>query len=168
MDEKDVRILAAVAKLGTGSPEKLSAETGIPKSTIHYRLDNLRDEGVVTNDLFDVDLSSVGLNLTVITEVMADYDEGYHDEVGRKLEAIEGVNQVYFTLGDTDFVVVSHLAGRSMVERLVKQFEAIEEVGRTSSKFVIRTIKDENRPLNDFETETLVHDLDVRESPDDG
>lgn len=168
MDEKDVRILAAVAKLGTGSPEKLSAETGIPKSTIHYRLDNLRDEGVVTNDLFDVDLSSVGLNLTVITEVMADYDEGYHDEVGRKLEAIEGVNQVYFTLGDTDFVVVSHLAGRSMVERLVEQFEAIEEVGRTSSKFVIRTIKDENRPLNDFETETLVHDLDVRESPDDG
>ena len=168
MDEKDVRILAAVARLGTGSPEKLSTETGIPKSTVHYRLGNLRDEGVLTNDLFDVDLSSVGLNLTIITEVMAEYDEGYHDEVGRKLEAVEGVNQVYFTMGDTDFVVVSHLADRSMVEELIRQFEAIDEVARTSSKFVIKTIKDENRPLNDFETDTLLHGLGFREGADDG
>ena len=167
MDEKDLRILAAVAKLGTGSPEKLSAETGIPKSTVHYRLGNLREEGVLTNDLFDVDLSSVGLNLTIITEVMAEYEEGYHDEVGQKLEAVEGVNQVYFTMGDTDFVVISHLADRSMVENLIRQFEAIDAVARTSSKFVIKTIKDENRPLNDFETDTLLRDLGYGEGADD-
>ncbi len=168
MDEKDVRILAAVAKLGTGSPEKLSAETGIPKSTVHYRLGNLREEGVVTNDLLDVDLSSVGLSLTVITEVTAEYDEGYHDDVGRQLESIEGVNQVYFTMGDTDFVVISHLADRSMVESLVRQFEAIDEVARTSSKFVIKTIKDESRPLNDFETDTLLRDLGFGDGNGDG
>ena len=30
MDERDVRLLKAIADLGTGSPEKLHEETGIP------------------------------------------------------------------------------------------------------------------------------------------
>lgn len=159
MDQKDIQVLAAIAELGTGSSEKISDETGIPKSTVHYRLDNLREEGVITNDLFDVDLSEVGLNITLITEVMAEYEEGYHDRVGEKLGDVEGVNQVYFTMGDTDFVVISHLSNRGMVEDLIQQFETIEEISRTSSKFVIKRIKDENRPLNDFETETLLDTL---------
>ena len=161
MDEKDLRILVAIARLGTGSTERLSAETGIPKSTVHYRLGNLRDEGIVTNDLLDVDLSRVGLNVTVITEVTAEYEEGCRDELGRKLEAVEGANQVYVTMGDTDFVVVSHLADRDMVGRLIEQYEAIDEVAHTSSKFVIETVKDERRPLNDFETDTLRRGLNV-------
>lgn len=163
MDEKDAQILSAIAKLGTGSPEKLSKETGIPKSTVHYRLENLREEGVITNDLFDIDLSKVGLNITIITDVMAEYGEGYHAKVGEKLGEIEGVNQVYFTMGDTDFVVISHLSNRGMVEQLIQEFESIDEVTRTSSKFVIMTVKDEHRPLNDFETETLIENLGVQQ-----
>lgn len=156
IDEKDIQILSTIAKLGTGSPDKISAEIDVPKSTIHYRLDNLREEGVITNDLFDVDLEKIGLSLTVITEVQADYREGYHDEVGRKLMDIEGANQVYFTMGDTDFIVISRLASREMIEELIEQFEAIDEISRTSSKFVIKTLKDESRPLNDFEIETIL------------
>lgn len=156
LDDKDIQILSAIAKLGTGSPDKISAEIDIPKSTVHYRLKNLREEGVITNDLFDINLEKVGLNLTVITEVRADYQKGYHDEVGRKLNEIEGANQVYFMMGDTDFIVISHLANRQMVEELINQFEAIDEITRTSSKFVIKTIKDEPRPLNDFDVETVI------------
>lgn len=160
MDRKDIRILAAIEKLGTGSAEEIAEETNIPKSTVHYRIDSLREKEVITNDLFDIDLEKLGLSLTVITEVWASYDQGYHDEVGQKLSDVNGVNQVYFTMGDTDFVVISHLANRNMVEYIVEQFEAIEEIERTSSKFAIKTIKDESRPLNDFELDTLLKDLE--------
>lgn len=156
MDEKDIQILAALAQLGTGSPEKLAEETGIPKSTVHYRLESLRKEGVLTNDLFDLDLEKIGLSLTVISEVEADYGEGYHHHVGEKLKEVEGVNQVYFTMGETDFIVISHLPNRHTVEGLIEEFEAIDEVVRTNSQFVIATIKDEDRPLNDFDIETLI------------
>lgn len=159
MDKKDIRILDAIAELGTGSAEKIAAETSIPKSTVHYRLDNLQETGVIENDLFDLDLEKLGLNITVITEVWADYDKGYHNEVGEKLSDVDGVNQVYFTMGETDFVVISRLANRNMVEYIVEQFEAIEEIDRTSSKFAIKTIKDENRPFNDFDTDLLVENL---------
>ena len=159
MDERDVRILSAVAEGGTMSPEKLESATGIPKSTIHYRLDQLRDAGVVLDDLGNIDLKSVGLSITIISEVWAQFEEGYHETVGEKLAGVEGVNQVYFTMGDTDFVVIAHLANREMVERLVEEYEAIDEIRRTSSKFVITTIKDEQNPLNDYETETLTDEL---------
>lgn len=156
MDERDIRILQTIAHLGTGSPDEIADHTEIPKSTVHYRLTKLKEAGVVTNDLFDIDLEKLGLDITVVTEVIAEYDEQYHKQVGKKLGDIEGVNQVYFTMGDTDFIVISHLSDREMVHRLVNDYERIDEVVRTSSQFVIETIKDEPNPLNDFESETLL------------
>lgn len=156
MDERNIRILQAIADLGSGSPDEISEYTDIPKSTVHYRLTKLKEDGIVTNDLFDVDLEKLGLEITVISEVIAEYEEQYHDEVGEKLADIEGVNQVYFTMGDTDFVVIAHLSDREMVQRLISDYEMIDEIVRTSSQFVVETVKDEPHPLNDFELETLV------------
>lgn len=155
MDERDVEILKAIADLGEPSPKVIEAETGIPKSTVHYRLENLRKEGVIEDDLFNLDIESIGLDLTVISEVNAEYEEGYHETVGKKLSDIEGVNQVYFTMGDTDFIVIAHLADRKMVEELISAYERIEEVKRSSTSFVISTIKNEGTPLRDFELATL-------------
>ncbi|MDJ1434527.1 Lrp/AsnC family transcriptional regulator [Halostagnicola sp. A-GB9-2] len=163
MDQRDIRILQAIAQLGSGSPDEIADHTDIPKSTVHYRLTKLKEADVVTNDLFDIDLEKLGLDITVVTEVIAEYDEQYHKQVGNKLADIEGVNQVYFTMGDTDFVVISHLSDREMVNRLISDYERIDEVVRTSSQFVVETVKDEPNPLNDFELETLLeqtHEID--------
>lgn len=159
MDEKDLRILSALSRMQTRNSEEIAAETGIPKSTVHYRIDNLRSAGIIENDLFDIDISKLGINITIITHVTAEYEEKYHDDVGEKLANIEGVNQVYFTMGDTDFVVVSHLSDREMIERLIDDYESIDEIQRTSSRTVIKTIKNEPHPLNDFELETLTSSL---------
>ena len=156
MDEKDIRILKAAAAAGTDSAVAIHEHTGIPKSTVHYRLKQLREEGVVKNDLLEMDLSKIGLEIAIISEVYAEFGEGYHDDVGEKLANIEGVNQVYFTMGDTDFVLVAHATSREMVETLVEEYESIDEVTRTSSKFVITTVKNETYPINDFEVDTLV------------
>lgn len=155
MDERDVKIIKKIAEIGEPSPKAIEEETGIPKSTIHYRLENLREEGIIEDGLFTLNLDKIGLNLTVITEVMAEYSEGYHEEVGRKLSDIEGVNQVYFTAGDTDFMVIAHFASREMVEDLISSYERIDEVERTSTNFVITTIKNERIPFRDFEFDTL-------------
>ncbi|ELY92942.1 AsnC family transcriptional regulator [Natrialba hulunbeirensis JCM 10989] len=159
LDEKDIQILKAVAAKGVTSPDKIHQETGIPKSTVHYRLDQLQDAGVLENDRYDMNLEKLGLSITLISEVWAEFDEGYHQTVGEKLTAIEGVNQVHFTMGETDFVVIAHVPNRQMVESLVADYESIDEIRRTSSKFVITTLKDEPLPVNDFEYETLVHAL---------
>jgi len=158
MDERDVRILKAIADLGTDSPERLHEETDIPVSTIHYRLNNLRDAGVIENDLNDIDLDAVGLGVTVIVEVLAEYS-GTYDAVAEKFGAIEGVTQVYLTMGETDFIVIAHLTDADMVERLISDFEELEEVERTNSTFVISTLKDSQRALEAYELETLLEEL---------
>lgn len=155
MDDQDVEIIKAVAEIGEPSPKAVEEETGIPKSTVHYRLEKLREEGVVEDELFNLDLEEIGLNLTVITEVMADYDEGYHEEVGERLSQIEGVSQVYFTMGDTDFIVVAHLSSREMVEELVVAYEGIDAIQRTSTNFAITTIKNERIPFRNYDLDTL-------------
>jgi Lrp/AsnC family leucine-responsive transcriptional regulator len=158
MDERDVRLLKAISDLGTGSPEQLHEETGIPISTIHYRLNNLRDEGVIENDLYDLDLEAVGLGVTVVLEVLADYS-GSHESLSERLLAVEGVTEAYFTMGETDFVVVARLPESDAVERLIREFEDIDEVDRTNSTFVIRSLRDGQRPLSSYSLDTLVEML---------
>lgn len=163
MDERDIRLLKAISDLGTGSPETLHEETGIPVSTIHYRLNNLKEAGIIENDLYDIDLEKFGLEVTVVIEVLADYS-GSYEVVGGKLEAIEGVTQVFFTMGETDFIVIAHLTGPHMVERLISDFESIDEVDRTNSTYVISTVRDDPRALRSYSLDTLLSEL----NEDDG
>ena len=158
MDERDLRILKAISDLGTGSPEQIHEATDIPISTIHYRLNNLRDAGVIENDLYDLDLDALGLGVTVIVEVLADYSESY-ETVAEQLLAIEGVTQAYFTMGETDFVVIARLSDSEKVERLIREFEAIEQVERTNSTFVITPLRDGQHILQSYSIETLVDEL---------
>jgi DNA-binding Lrp family transcriptional regulator len=158
MDERDVAILKAISDLGTGSPDTLHEETGIPVSTIHYRLNNLREEGIITNDLYDFDHEALGLGVTVLVEVLAEYD-GTSEEVSESLFAIEGVTQVFFTMGETDFIVVAKLPDSDSVERLIADFESIPEVERTNSTFVVSTLRDESRAPATYDLDTLTEAL---------
>ena len=154
MDERDVRLLKAIDDLGTGSPEALAEETDIPVSTVHYRLNNLREAGVVENDLYDFDLDALGLGVTVLVEVLADY-AGNYEEVGDAIGAIEGVTQVFSTMGDTDFVAVAHVHDSDMVGDLLRRFEAVDGVVRTNSTYVVETLHDDPRAVGSYSLETL-------------
>ena len=158
MDERDVAILKAIADLGTGSPDRLQEETDIPVSTIHYRLNNLREDGIIENDLYDYDHEALGLGVTVIIEVLADYD-GTSDAVQEELFDIEGVTQVFFTMGETDFIVIARLPDSDSVEGLIADFESIPEVDRTNSTFVVSTLRDEPRAPATYDLETLTDAL---------
>jgi DNA-binding Lrp family transcriptional regulator len=166
MDEKNLKILKTIAEEGIRSPDRIHEITGIPKSTVHYRIDQMQKDGILENELCDMNLEKIGLSITIISEVWAEFEEGYHNIVGEKLGSIEGVNQVYFTMGDTDFITIAHVTNHNMVEAIVEEYESIDEIRRTSSKFVIKTLKDETHPINDFEYETLVDALIGTEQDD--
>lgn len=156
IDDRDIAILTAAIEAATTSTDTLSETTGIPQSTVHYRIDKMRERGIISNTGFDIDLEQVGLAFTIITEVRAEFDTHYHDRVGEQLSEIDGVEQVYFMMGDVDFVVIARLPTQKHAERLVKEYERISEIQRTSSKFVIATIKNDGGVITDYDTENLV------------
>jgi DNA-binding Lrp family transcriptional regulator len=159
VDARDVDILKAIADAETKSPDTIHERTGIPLSTIHYRLDKLKDAGIIVNDLYDVDLEKLGLETTFVIEVIAEYGEDFHAEVGEDILDIEGVTQVFFTAGEMDFIVVTQVADREMVEDVISEFEEIDGVDRTKSMYTIKTLRQGHSPLQHYDRDTLVEKL---------
>jgi len=158
MDEKDIQILKSLEELETTSTEAVSEATGIPLSTIHYRLNNLRDEGIITNERLDLDLNEFGLGVTILVEVFTKDDQS-HTESGQVISDIEGVTKVFFTMGGTDFIALARLPDSDSVERLISDFEALDEVARTDSTFVIERELDSHYPLQQYNKNTLVNEF---------
>ncbi|MDL0122706.1 Lrp/AsnC family transcriptional regulator [Halobacterium salinarum] len=158
MDEKDIQILKSLEELETTSTEAASDATGIPLSTIHYRLNNLRDAGVITNERLDLDLDEFGLGVTILVQIFTKDDQS-HTESGQAIAGIEGVTKVFFTMGSTDFIALARLPNSDSVERLISDFEALDEVARTDSTFVIERELDSHYPLQQYSEETLVEEV---------
>lgn len=158
MDEKDLRILKAIEDLETTSTDTVSEETGIPISTVHYRLEKLHDAGIIVNDKLDIDPEALGLEMTVFVEVFTQ-DEQDYQRTGGRIAEIEGVTKVFFTMGNADFTVLARLADRESVERLISDFEALDDVARTNSTFVISTELDSKHPLQQYSETTLQEKL---------
>lgn len=155
MDEKDIRILKTLEELETTSTEAVSRETEIPLSTVHYRLNNLRESGIIANDRLDLDLDAFGLGVTVLVEVFTK-DDRTHTESGDAIAEIEGVTKLFFTMGSTDFIALARLPDSDSVERLVSDFEALDEVARTDSTFVIERAVDSHYPLQHYSMASLL------------
>jgi len=69
------------------------------------------------------------------------------------------VTEAFFTMGETDFVVLARLSSSDTVERLISDFEAIPEVERTNSTFTIATLRDESRAPATYDLDTLIEEL---------
>lgn len=158
MDEKDIIILKSVEDLETTSTEAVSDATGIPVSTVHYRLNNLREKGIIKNDRLDVDLDKIGFSVTIIVEVYTNNNKKYV-ESGEEIADIEGVTKVFFTMGETDFIALARLPDSDSVKRLISELEDLAGIARTTSTFVIERELDSHYPLQNYSEETLLDEL---------
>lgn len=138
LDETDLAILERVEADFDVSLETLANELDLSKSTIHYRLNKLKDNGVIRGVTADVDPMALGLEMVSITDVSVTHEQGYSEDIGVSLSAIDGVEQVFYTMGDVDFVVISRVQSREQLNDLVERMVAVEGVNETSSRFVMR------------------------------
>ncbi|SDK56705.1 Lrp/AsnC family transcriptional regulator [Natronorubrum texcoconense] len=155
VDETDVAILERVERDADVNLAELAEELGLSKSAVHYRLNKLKDSDVITSVSADVDPLALGLNMVVITEVSVAHESGYAEDIGRSLTAIDGVFQVYYTMGDVDFVVHSRVQNRDQMNDLVDEIVTIDGVNETASKFVMRELKTSTRTVENMSEEML-------------
>jgi len=140
-DEMDLELLRCVESDFDVSLDALSEELDLSKSAIHYRLNNLEDSGVIRGVTADLDPVSFSLDMVAITEVTVTHEQGYSEDIGTDLADIEGVEQVYYTMGDVDFVVVSRVQDRSQMNDVIESMVAIDGVNETSSRFVMDEVE---------------------------
>ena len=138
LDETDLAILERVEDDFDVSLETLAEELDLSKSAVHYRLNKFKDNGVIQGVTADVDPLALGLEMVAITDVSVTHESGYSEDIGEDLIALDGVEQVYYTMGDVDFVVISRVQSRDQLNELIDRIVAIEGVNETSSKFVMQ------------------------------
>jgi len=136
-DETDLAILERVERDFDVSLETLAEELDISKSTIHYRLNKLKENGAIQGVTADVDPLALGLEMVAITDVSVTHERGYSEAIGERLNELDGVEQVYYTMGDVDFVAISRVQTRDQLNDLIDRIVAIDGIDETSSKFVM-------------------------------
>lgn len=160
LDEMDLAILRRVEADYDVNLSDLADDLGMSKSAIHYRLQKLKDTGVVESVSADVDPLALGLDHLLITEVSVVHETGYAEDIGSSLADVPGVEQVYYTMGDVDFVVLSRVQDRTQLNDLVDAFVAIDGVNETSSRFVMQELSTGGRPTAGLSDEMRQNVLD--------
>lgn len=140
-DEIDLELLRCVERNFDVSLNELAERLDLSKSAVHYRLNNLKETGVITGVTADLDPVQFGLTMVAITEVSVTHEQGYSEDIGSKLASLSGVEQVYYTMGDVDFVVISRVQDRTQMNDLIEGMVAIGGVNETSSRFVMDEVQ---------------------------
>jgi DNA-binding Lrp family transcriptional regulator len=123
----------------------MAAELGVSKSTVHYRIKRLENEGVIKGYFARVDASKLGMDFTAVVFMRAKYGPGYHEKIGEKIARIAGVSSIYFVFGERDFIVIARARSREeFIDRLENVFN-MEEVERTDTVVVARVLKEDPR-----------------------
>jgi Lrp/AsnC family leucine-responsive transcriptional regulator len=154
LDEKDFKILRWLDREGDIDVDEVSDELDISTSTVYYRLDKYRKQDILSGTVSKLDAQELGLDLTAITEIESDYEPGY-EKVGERLSDISGVQTVYFMLGETSFKVIAHLRDHDHLQEYIDSVMATEGVERSSTQVALKTFKDEERLLVNYDDDDL-------------
>lgn len=139
-DETDIELLECVEDDFDVNLDTLADELDLSKSAIHYRLNKLKDAGVIEGVTADLNPAPFGLEMVAITELSVTHEHGYSENMGAELADLNGVEQVYYTMGDVDFVAISRVQDRDQMNQVIESMVAIEGVNETSSRFVMDEI----------------------------
>ncbi|ELY91783.1 AsnC family transcriptional regulator [Natrialba hulunbeirensis JCM 10989] len=155
LDETDIEILKRLEKSDDKNLEELSDELGLSKSAIHYRVTNLKQSDVITTISADVDPHALDLSMLLFTEVTVSHESGYAEDVGESLTEIDGVNHVYYMMGDVDFIVISRVQNHDQMHALIDDIVEIDGVNETSSRFVIQELETGGQLIDNMSDEMV-------------
>ncbi|GAA0254615.1 Lrp/AsnC family transcriptional regulator [Haladaptatus pallidirubidus] len=152
-DEVDLKLLTFIEDDFDVSLDKLSDELELSKSAVHYRLNKMKESGVIKGITADLNPEPFELDMVAITEVSVTHEKGYSTDIGNKLADINGVEQVYYTMGDVDFMVLTRVQDRNRMNEVIDQMVAIDGVNETSSRFVMDEVKNNPKFMDNFSQE---------------
>ena len=154
LDEKDFEILRWLDREGDVDVDELSEQIGISSSTVYYRMEKYREQGIISGKFPQIDQKELGLNLTVISEIKSEYGPGY-DKIGEQLSKISGVQTAYFMVGEKSFILMAHLRDHDHLQKYIDDIIHTEGVSHSASHIVLKTFKEEPRLLVNYDDEDI-------------
>ncbi len=145
LDEDDLKILRLLQEDARNTRERIAKKLKLSKSAVQYRIKKLEQAGIIEGYYAKINPARMGKEYLAITLVRAKYSPSYYSKLGQKLASLKGVWAVYFTFGDSDFVLLTRGIDREDLLRTIEQMTKLGGIERTSSQIVIKTIKEDPR-----------------------
>lgn len=144
LDEKDLRILELLRFEGRASTVRIAAKTGIPRVTVHDRMDKLRREKVIRKFAALPNYSALGLGTTAFVLVAYDHSKTTQLALARRLALIANVSEVFVIAGEWDLLL--KVRGKSIEDIgdvVVEKLRKLEGVGRTLTIACFKAVKED-------------------------
>lgn len=143
LDKSDRTILKMLQEDCNISLKKIGEKTGLSSSTVHYRVNRLIEEGVITGFKACVNPLKVGKEILAISLITGRYGPDYSKKIGEKISKLPGVWATYFLLGNIDFAVLLRASSREELKDIVDSFIRIDEVERSNTYLILDRIKED-------------------------
>ncbi|SDE48339.1 Lrp/AsnC family transcriptional regulator [Paracoccus isoporae] len=148
LDRIDLRILTALQADGTMSQRKLSEEVGLSQNACWRRLQRLNATGIIRGSRAEIDLSALGLDLTVFVMIRTrHHSKDWADGFRRHVEKLPEVTDFFRIGGDWDYllkVTARGVAGYdAFYQRLITDLDLAAVTGFFSMEAILQ-----NRPLD--------------------
>jgi Lrp/AsnC family transcriptional regulator len=142
MDKKDAKILELLQQDASMGLNELAQAVGLSPTPCWRRIQKLRDEGVIRQQVTLCDPVKLNLGLTAFVSIRASHhNDAWTKRFVEGVVTISEVVEVYRMTGDIDYllkVVVPDIAGYdSVYKRLIK----VAELQDVSSGFAMEVVK---------------------------
>ncbi|AEH24999.1 Lrp/AsnC family transcriptional regulator [Pyrococcus yayanosii] len=145
LDEIDKRLLEELKRNARENIASLSKKLGIPRTTVHYRIKRLIEEGIIERFTIKPNYKKLNLGTTAFILVRYDPDSGLTQrEVAEQIAKIPGVYEVHIIAGEWDLLIKVRAPSAEDIGKIViDKLREIKGVGQTVTMVSFVTVKEE-------------------------
>jgi len=145
MDKKDEMILSELKKNARNSTKKISTNTGIPRVTVHDRMQKMIQTGIIKSFNVSIDYKKIGFGTEVFIFIsfLPSHDISQR-ELAKRIAKLPGVYEVHIISGEYDLLL--KVRGKSLEDigmLVIDKLRELKGVGKTLTFACFETVKEE-------------------------
>ncbi len=141
LSDIDIGILEILQADGRASFSSIARKVGIAESTVRYRVEKLKESGVITGFQAHLNPRKIGLGITAIALIKVDANEIV--EASETLSTFEESHHLFRTTGSYDLVSVVHARDIAHLNGLIERIKNIKGVREASVEVATHLVKTE-------------------------
>lgn len=139
LSDIDIGILEILQADGRASFSSIARKVGIAESTVRYRVEKLKESGVITGFQAHLNPRKIGLGITAIALIKVNAAEIV--EASKTLSTFEESHHLFRTTGSYDLVSVVHARDIVHLNDLIERIKMIKGVREASVEVATHLVK---------------------------
>jgi len=145
IDAVDMKLLKELKENSRENIATLSKKLGIPRTTVHYRIKKLINEGVIEKFTIKPNYKKLNLGTTAFILIRYNPDSGLTQrEIAKKIAQIDGVHEVHIIAGEWDLLVkIRAPSAEDIGKVVVDKLREVKGIGQTVTMVSFVSVKEE-------------------------